>query len=38
MWSNWDVDEMIERKEEIENSNLLTIGLEGWPFDKLLKG
>lgn len=29
VWANWDVDELIARAEEIQNSNLLTIGLRG---------
>ncbi|KAF2025742.1 oxidoreductase [Setomelanomma holmii] len=32
LWANWDVDELKARKEEIENSTLLSIGLQGWPF------
>lgn len=30
VWVNWDVDEMLERKEEIEKGNFLTLGLEGF--------
>lgn len=33
LWANWDVDELKARKEDIEGSNLLEIGLIGWPFD-----
>ncbi|TVY31625.1 Short chain dehydrogenase [Lachnellula occidentalis] len=30
LWCNWDVDELKERKEEIEGSSILTTNLEGW--------
>lgn len=33
LWANWDVDELKARKGEIEESNLLEIGLIGWPFN-----
>ncbi|KAK5290617.1 hypothetical protein LTR99_011018 [Exophiala xenobiotica] len=29
VWANWDVDEMIARAEEIQNSTLLTWSVEG---------
>jgi NAD(P)-dependent dehydrogenase (short-subunit alcohol dehydrogenase family) len=32
LWANWDVDELIERKEEIERTAFLSLGLQGWPF------
>jgi NAD(P)-dependent dehydrogenase (short-subunit alcohol dehydrogenase family) len=32
VWANWDVDELMERKEEIEGTPLLSLGLQGWPF------
>jgi len=33
LWANWDVDELMERKEELEQSEgLLGITLGGWPF------
>ncbi|KAL1592995.1 hypothetical protein SLS59_009465 [Nothophoma quercina] len=32
LWTNWDVDELVARKEEIEGSNFLELGLVGWPF------
>lgn len=33
VWVNWDVEEMIARKEEIQaNPSLFTIILGGWPF------
>ncbi|EHY58516.1 hypothetical protein HRR83_007109 [Exophiala dermatitidis] len=33
LWANWDVEELIARKAEIEgNPHLLTITLGGWPF------
>jgi hypothetical protein len=31
VWSNWDVDELMAKKEEItSNPSLLTLGLLGW--------
>lgn len=30
-WSNWDVDDLIARQEELTSSNELTTGLLGWP-------
>lgn len=30
IWSNWDVDELIAKKEKIASSNVLTNGLIGW--------
>lgn len=32
LWDNWDVEELKARREEIDGSNLLEIGLIGWPF------
>lgn len=32
VWANWDVDEMKAKKEEITKSDLITVGLAGWPF------
>ena len=32
VWSNWDVEELCGQSEKIENSTMLTIGYEGWPF------
>jgi hypothetical protein len=29
VWANWDVEELIARKEEIAKSLLLTVGLRG---------
>ena len=34
LWANWDVDELKARKEEIEGSNFLELGLIGWPFNQ----
>jgi hypothetical protein len=34
VWSNWDVEEMKSRAEEIAGGNLLEIGLNGWPFQQ----
>lgn len=31
LWCNWDVDELIARKDEISAGDFLTIGLKGWP-------
>lgn len=31
IWSNWDVDDLIARKEKLSSSNQLTTGLLGWP-------
>jgi hypothetical protein len=30
-WSNWDVPELIAKKEELQSSPQLTLGLLGWP-------
>ncbi|KAK2747953.1 hypothetical protein FQN57_001544 [Myotisia sp. PD_48] len=30
VWTNWDVAEMVDRREEIVRRNLLTTGLRGW--------
>ncbi|KAF1953535.1 NAD(P)-binding protein [Byssothecium circinans] len=32
VWANWDVEELFAKAEEIQNSTMLTIGYEGWPF------
>lgn len=33
VWVNWDIEELIARREEIENDpSLFTIVLGGWPF------
>ncbi|KAF9996388.1 hypothetical protein BGZ79_009874 [Entomortierella chlamydospora] len=31
IWSNWDVEELKERREELEGSQKLTMVLDGWP-------
>lgn len=31
VWANWDVDELMARKEEIKSSRLFMWGLEGVP-------
>ncbi|KAJ5174238.1 Short-chain dehydrogenase/reductase SDR, partial [Penicillium canariense] len=31
IWSNWDVDELKERKEELQGGDKLTMVLNGWP-------
>ncbi|KAB5578062.1 hypothetical protein GE09DRAFT_539178 [Coniochaeta sp. 2T2.1] len=35
LWANWDVDELKARQREIETGTQFTIGLVGWPFDKV---
>jgi len=32
VWANWDVDELIQRADEIQISNLIRVKLEGAPF------
>ena len=32
VWANWDVDEMMRRKEEITEPGMLQIGLQGAEF------
>lgn len=32
VWSNWDVEQMIAKKAEIQGSLLLTANCIGWPF------
>jgi NAD(P)-dependent dehydrogenase (short-subunit alcohol dehydrogenase family) len=32
LWANWDVDELKERRGEIEGTPFLSLGLIGWPF------
>lgn len=34
VWANWDVDELKSRKGEIENTCLMTVRLDGWPFEE----
>jgi hypothetical protein len=31
VWANWDVDELVAKKEELISSPQLTLGLIGWP-------
>lgn len=31
VWANWDVEELVAKKEELESSLQLIIGLLGWP-------
>jgi len=31
VWSNWDVDELKAKREELEGTPNLTLGLLGWP-------
>ncbi|KAI4121898.1 MAG: hypothetical protein LQ338_006098 [Usnochroma carphineum] len=37
VWANWDVDELKARQAEIQDTDFLTLGLSGWPFDTALK-
>jgi hypothetical protein len=32
LWANWDVEELKSKAKELEESNDLSIGLNGWPF------
>jgi hypothetical protein len=32
VWANWDVQEIVARKDEIQRGSLLTIRLGGYPF------
>ena len=32
VWANWDVTELVERKERIQGSLDLTSNILGWPF------
>ncbi|KAL3472085.1 hypothetical protein BJX99DRAFT_249898 [Aspergillus californicus] len=32
VWANWDVDELKEKAAEIQSGQLLTAGIQGWPF------
>jgi NAD(P)-dependent dehydrogenase (short-subunit alcohol dehydrogenase family) len=32
LWAIWDVDELKEKRKEIEGTPLLSLGLIGWPF------
>lgn len=34
LWTNWDVDELMERAAEIEAGMELNIQVVGWPFGK----
>lgn len=33
MWANWDVDELLKMKDEIQRRDLLTLTLKGWAED-----
>jgi len=33
VWSNWDVLELKEKTKAIEGTSLLTLTLDGWPFE-----
>lgn len=35
VFANWDVDEMKERADQIRDTDLLTMTLQGWPFTNL---
>lgn len=32
VWANWDVDELKAKKDAIQQSQLFTAGINGWPF------
>lgn len=32
VWANWDVDELKAKKDSIQQSQLFTAGINGWPF------
>lgn len=32
VWANWDVDELKAKKDAIQQSQLYTAGINGWPF------
>jgi NAD(P)-dependent dehydrogenase (short-subunit alcohol dehydrogenase family) len=32
VWANWDVDELKQKKSEIESTSFLNMGVIGWPF------
>lgn len=34
---NWDVEELLEKRTEIEESDVCTLGLMGWPFEKKIE-
>jgi hypothetical protein len=31
VWSNWDIDELLEKKDVVLGNDLLTMRLKGWP-------
>lgn len=35
VWSNWDVEELKARAEEIRKGPLMTAGIYGWPYTPL---
>ncbi|KAL8805456.1 MAG: hypothetical protein Q9200_005411 [Gallowayella weberi] len=37
VWANWDVEELKARKEEIRETDFLTLGLCGWPSETALR-
>ena len=37
VWSNWDVEELAGKAEEIEQNFWLTMGMVGWPFGQTEK-
>ena len=32
IWTNWDIEELKAKKEEIEGTLLLTVNCIGWPY------
>ena len=37
VWANWDVEELKAREAEIKETDVLTLGLDGWPFESVMK-
>ena len=35
LWVNWDVEELKAQAKEIEGTQRLGIGLDGWPFAEM---
>lgn len=33
IWANWDIEELLERKDEVQKRDLLTLTLKGWAED-----
>ena len=37
MWANWDVGELLARREEVERIDLLRLCLKGWEHGKSVR-